>query len=201
MGRIVVNLDDQAVRAGGHCGQRHGVDEVVHTGAMAGIHHHGQVGQLVQHWNRGDIQRVAGGGFESADTALAENDIFVAAGHDVLGAHQQFLDGVGKAALEQDGLADLTQLLEQLEVLHVARANLNDVNVLKQRQMVDVHDLGDDGQAGFLLGFAQQLDALAVESLEGVGGGAGLERAAAEHICAGSLDGFGHRQDLVVVLH
>ena len=62
--------------------------------------------------------------------------LLVAAGHDVFRAHQQLLERVGKAALEQDrACLDRAQLLQQIEILHVARADLNDVNILEQRQM------------------------------------------------------------------
>ena len=51
-------------------------------------------------------------------------------GDDVLGRHQQLLDGGAHAALEQHGLAQLAHRLQQREVLHVARADLEDVGVL-----------------------------------------------------------------------
>ena len=77
-------------------------------------------------------ERVAGVVVKRADAALAEDDLLVAAGHDVFRAHQQLFDGVGQAALEQDGLVGLAKLLEQVKVLHIPRADLNHVDVLEQ---------------------------------------------------------------------
>ena len=67
--------------------------------------------------------------------------------------------------------------------------------------MLGVHDLGDDGQARGRLGLQQQPDALLVEALEGVGGGAGLEGPAPEDMRAAGLDGLGHGDDLLLRLH
>ena len=67
--------------------------------------------------------------------------------------------------------------------------------------MVRLHDLGDDGQPGGLLGLAEQLQALFVQALEGVGRGAGLERAAPKHPRAAGLHRLGHFDDLLTGLH
>ena len=82
------------------------------------------------------VERVAGVIVERADAALAEDDLLVAAGHDVLGAHQQLLERVGQAALEQDRLVrSCPARLQQVKVLHIARAHLNHVHVVEQRQI------------------------------------------------------------------
>ena len=67
--------------------------------------------------------------------------------------------------------------------------------------MVGVHDFSDDGQAGLPLGLQQQLNTVRLQSLEVIGGGAGLERAAPEHGGSGGLDAFGHGDDLILALH
>ena len=119
---------------------------------MAGIYHDGQMGLFVDDGHGGKIQRVAGVLFKGADAALAEDDLLVAACHDVLGAHDPLLDGVAQAALEQHRLVHLAHRLEQLEVLHIACADLHHVHILlKLRDAVLAHQLGDDGQTG---GFA-----------------------------------------------
>ena len=105
------------------------------------------------------------------------------------------------SALEQHRLAQAADLLEHFKVLHVARADLQDVHIFKQGDLGGVHDLADDGQARQLLGLEQQLDAVAMEALEGIGGGAGLEGAAAQDGGARGLDGLGHGADLLLALH
>ena len=41
----------------------------------------------------GDVAGVAGGGFEGADAAFAQDDVGIAVGDDVFGGHQEFFDG------------------------------------------------------------------------------------------------------------
>ena len=159
------------------------------------------MGHLVEGGHGGQVQGVPGGRLKGADAPLAQDHVLVAPGHDVLGAHQQLLEGVGQAPLQEDGLAGVAQLFEQLEVLHVPGAHLDHIHVLEQGQVVGVHDLGDDGQAGGLFGLQQQLDAVGLQALEGVGGGAGLERAAPEHGGSGGLHALSHRDDLLLALH
>ena len=63
-----------------------------------------------------------------------------------------------EATLEQDGLAGLTEFFQQLEVLHIACANLEAVALVHED--VDVRrigDLGNDRQTGCLVRLVQQL--------------------------------------------
>ena len=91
--------------------------------------------------------------------------------------------------LSSTGLPHSATPPEQREVLHVAGADLQDVRVLGHHlDLVRLHDLGHHRQAGLLLASAQQLEAVLLEPLEGVGRGARLEGAAAEHVRAGRLD-------------
>ena len=64
-------------------------------------------------------------------------------------------------------------------------------------QVARVHDLGDDRQAGVVARRGQHLEALLAEALEGVGRGARLEGAAAQHVAARRLDGAGGLQHLL----
>ena len=66
-GGIVVYLDDQAVRPAGCRGQSHGLDIAGHAGGVAGVHDDGQMGQLMEHGDCGQVQGVPGGGLEGAD--------------------------------------------------------------------------------------------------------------------------------------
>ena len=117
----------------------------------------GQVGLLFDDGNHREVQRVAGVLFKGADAALAENDVFVAACHNVFGAHDPLLDGVGKAALQQHGLFHFAHRFQQPEVLHVARADLHKVHILLELvDFVLAHQLADNGQArGLARGFTR----------------------------------------------
>ena len=65
--------------------------------------------------------------------------------------------------------------------MHVARTDLNYINVLEKREVFGVHYLGNDGEPRFAFSLDQKLYPFALQALEIVGRGAGLERAAAKH--------------------
>src|SRR5690606_16759495 len=99
------------------------------AGCVRGVHDDGQVRELADEGEDAEVEGVARHRLEGADAALAEDDLPVAGGEDVLGGHEPLLDGGGEAALEHDGLADGAELLEEGEVLHVARAYLQNVGI------------------------------------------------------------------------
>ena len=112
MGRVVVDLDQQSVGTGSHGAHGQGIYQPALAGGMAGIDDDGQVGQLPQHGDAGQIQGVAGVALKGADTSLAEDHILIAAGHDVLGAHQPLLVGGGHAPFDHDGFVLMAYGLE-----------------------------------------------------------------------------------------
>ena len=145
---VVVHLDDQPIRSGGHRRQGHTLHHPRPAAGVGGVYHHRQVGQLLDRQYRRQIQGVAGVGLKGADTPFAQDHLVVAPRHDVFRAHQPLLNGGGQAPLEQDGLAGLAHLLQKVEVLHVARPDLNDVHPLfKKGQLVGAHQLSDDRHA------------------------------------------------------
>ena len=93
---------------------------------------------------------------------------------------------VAQAALQHDGTAAFAERFEENEVLHVARADLQDVGVFRDEIDVAIaHDFGDDAEAGGVSRLLQELQAVLFQALEIVGRGARLERAAAEELGAG----------------
>ena len=200
LGGVVVHLDHQAVGPGGYGGLGQFRNHPGVAAGVAGVHDDGQMGHLVEHDHTGQVQRVAHTGLEGTDAALAEDDVLVALGHDVLGAHHELFQRVGEAALEQHRLLLAAHGLEQLKVLHVAGTDLDEVHVLEQGQMLGVHDLGDDGGTGGTAGQFEQIQALAAHTLEGVGGGAGLEGTAAQQGSTGVLHALGAVGDLLFAL-
>ena len=90
---------------------------------------------------------------------------------------------------------------QQRVVLHVARAELDDVGDLEHRlEVAGVHQLGDDRQAGALLGLGQQAQPLLPQALEGVRARARLVGAAAQHRRAAGEHRVGGGQQLVARL-
>ena len=98
--------------------------------------------------------------------------------------------------LKRMGFLSVAELLEQLEVLHVARADLDHVHILKQRQVAEPSMISVTiGQAGYALAppTSSSMPSRA-QSLEGIGRGARLERAAAQQRRARGLHRLGHRR-------
>ena len=124
-----MNFDHQAVCACCRCRESHGLDEAALSGGVAGVNNDRQMTQLLQNRNCRKVKGISCIGFKSTDATLAEDDVLIAAGHDILGAHQPLLIGGGHAALDHDGLVLMTNGLQQIEVLHVAGTNLNHIYI------------------------------------------------------------------------
>src|SRR3990172_2752863 len=97
-------LQDQAIGTGGDHPERYRLDQAALAGTVAGGGDDGKGAELLHERDGVDVHGVAGGGLEGADAALAEDDVGVALGEDVLGGEEPLLDGGGHAALQEDGL-------------------------------------------------------------------------------------------------
>src|SRR3990170_2833386 len=200
--RVRVNLDEQAVDAGGDGGQRDGRYQIPLAGSVAGVADDGQMADPLDHRDGVDIEGESRGRLVRADAALAEDDVAVAVGEDVLGGEQPLLDRRPHAALEEHGLVRLADLVQEGEVLHVAAAYLEDVGVAGDEvDVAGVHHLGDDGQAGLGAGFGEDLEALFAVAAEGVGATAGLEGAAAQDMGTGGLHRPRRLHDVLLRVH
>ena len=195
-----MHLDHQTIGTGSDRSFRQLRHHPCVAAGVAGIHHHRQVGHLVQHDHTGKVQRVAHTGLKGADAALAQDDVLVALCHDVLGTHHELFQRVGKAALEQYRLFLAANGLKQLKVLHIAGTYLNEVHVFKQGQVLGVHDLGHNGRTGGTARQLEQVQTLAAHTLKGVGRGAGLECTAAQQGSARRLYPLGAVGDLLLAL-
>src|ERR1035438_1559525 len=92
---VGMDFDHQAVGARGYGGPRHGSHDVAAPGGVRRIGENRQVGQFLHRRDGGEIERVARVGFEGAYAALAENNVVVAAGQDVLGGEIERVARVG----------------------------------------------------------------------------------------------------------
>ncbi len=93
--------------------------------------------------------------------------------------------------LRRTGRPRAARRAQQREVLHVARADLQDVGVAgDDRHFFPGEDLRHHRQARLLACFRQELQAAHAQALELVGRGAGLVSAAAEHVRARSRHGL-----------
>ena len=88
-------------------------------------------------------------------------------------------------------------MFEQREVLHVARADLDDVGPLgDQLERLVVDGFGDDAESKAIADFGHDLECVYAESLKGVGRRAWLVGSAAEELCAGGRNLLGDGEGL-----
>ena len=139
----------------------------------------------LEHRHAADIERVARPLLVSADAALDEDDVRIAAADDVLRGIQELLQRGGQAALEDDRLGLLAQRAQQEAVLHVARAHPEDVDVIQHHiDLALVHDLAGDEHAILVGHLAGDLQAFLAQALEFVRRGTRLVGHAAQDLDA-----------------
>src|SRR5437764_939678 len=188
---VVVDFDDEAVGSGGDARARERHHHVVVSRSVRGVNDDGQVRDAADGGDGREVERVARVLREGAYAALAEYDVVVALGHYVLGGEKPLVEHRGESALQEHGQARAPRAAKEREVLHVARADLYYVAVaLDQVNAVLVQSLRNYLQAESLSYVGENLQAVIREALEGVWGGARLERAAAEEASAAASDGL-----------
>ena len=184
-----------------HAADRERLDQPALAGGVRRVDDDRQVRQVVHQRHRREVQRVARGRLERPDAALAQDDLRVAGRGDVLGGHQPLLDRGAEAALEHHRPARAPAREQQREVLHVARADLEDVRVLGHDvDLVGLHHLGDHRQPGPLARLREVAQALDAQALEAVRARARLERAAADDRRAVARDEVDGLDQLVAAL-
>ena len=90
-----------------------------------------------------------------------------------------------------------TDFFQKFEVLHIARADLDDVHVAEKVDVANAHNFGNDRHTRLLLRFEKKFDPFVAKSLERIRRSAGFERAAAKHGCARRFNRFSHFDDLL----
>ena len=155
---LMVDFEEEAIGADGDGGAGEGKNFVAFAGAMAGINEDGEMAAFFHCRDDGEVESIAGKIGEGANAALAKHDVVVALGEDIFRGHEEFVESGGHAAFKKDGEFGAASSLEEREVLHVARADLNDVGVmLHQRQRLVVHRFGDDKQTEVFTDFCENL--------------------------------------------
>src|SRR5882724_9060351 len=137
-----------------------------------------------------------------ADAALAKHDVVVALRHDVFGGHEKFVERGGHTALEEDGLFGAAGALEEGEILHVARADLNDIGVfLDEVERFAVDGFGDDAEAVRGADFRENFQSCFTKTLKTVRRSARFVGTAAKETRAGFFDAFGNGEALLFGFH
>jgi hypothetical protein len=195
---FVVDFDQEAIGSDGDGGAGEGENFVALAGAVAGIDEDREVTAFFDGGNDGEVEGVARKIGEGADAALAEHDVIVAFGEDIFGGHQKLVERGRHAAFEEDGLFGAASALEEGEILHVARADLDDVGVfLDEVEGFVVNGFGDDAEAVGGAYFRKNFQAVFAEALKAVRRRARLVGATAEEAHAGLLEAFGYGEALL----
>ena len=189
-GRMWMHFDQQRIGSHRDGAFAHGNDEIGAANALAGIDDNRAVGFLFDDRDGGEVECVAGVSLEGADAAFAKEQVRIFVGEHIFAREQPLFDLHREAAFEEDGFAGFGGGDEQLEVLRVARADLDDVRVFGDEiGVLFGKQFGDDGQASFSPRLVEQLQSFLAQTLEFVRRGARFERAAAQDGGAGFLDG------------
>ena len=116
---------------------------------MARVDRDGKVGTSPQYRDRAHVEGVAGGGFERANAALAEDHLGVAGLLDVARRLQPLVVCGRHASLDDDGQPAPSRRAEEGRVVHGARADHQCVDMtLQERDVVDLEGLCDHGKTG-----------------------------------------------------
>src|SRR5258708_6748597 len=162
-----MDFNQQTVSAHGNCGARKRQDLVALSGPVAGINHDRQVAQALYRGHDAEVERVARVIGKSPDAALAQDDLVIAFAHDIFRGHEKFFERGGHATFQQHRLARLARFFEQGKILHVARANLDDVSVFfDEIERFVVNGFGHYAHSVALANFRHDLQRFEPQSLK-----------------------------------
>ena len=136
-----VNFHHESMRPRRESGPGERTHSIPHPHSVGGIDENREVADLARERDDVEIEGIARVVVESSDPALAQDDPRVAFGEQVFGRHEPFLERRGDAALEEHRTAELSQSLQESEVLHAARPYLKD-GVLDSAVLWNTKDLG-----------------------------------------------------------
>ncbi len=197
-----MHLDHDPVGARRNRGPADRSNQAAPAGGVRGVGDDRQVRKFPDQGDSGDVKGVAQFGLEGADAAFTQHHVGISSRQQVFGRQQPLPDAGRRTALEKDRAFRDGHLPQQGEVLHVARPHLQHVGVLgNQLDVFRAQHFGDHRQAGYSARFAQQTEPFLAQSLEVVGGGAGLVGASAQHAGACGPDRKGSAEQLFPRLH
>ena len=176
-----MHLHHDPVGSSRNAGVRHGRNHPTLPCGVAWVNDDREMRQPAQDWNGIEVEGVARGGLKGSNAALAEDELRVSSGQDVLRGEEPLLNRPREASLQHHGHARSPDRIEEREVLHVASANLKHVGELGHHiNLRRLHHLRDDGETRALPRLREEAEPIKTEPLEGVRRGARLEGPAAE---------------------
>ncbi len=158
--------------------------------------------KLVHNRDRGNIQRISRVSFERANAALTSNDVVIPASHNVFSGEQQFFKRRRNPALQQDWSFQFSQFAQQIEILHIPRAHLQNVHVRQHHfDLRNFHHLADHQQVELVSGFAQKFKRFESQSLKRIRRATRLECSSPQRPRSSLRHQFCNREELFPRLH
>ena len=197
-----MNLNDQSVRPSGNRSQGYWSNQIPLPCAVTGIAYNRKMAESFDHRNSSHVKCETGEGLKASDSTLTENHFLVPTSHHIFGCQQPLFVGRGQTALDHDGLTKLANLIKKVVVLHVPRANLQDICVLGHCVYIfHRHDLGNNRKTGFLLCSLEQLQAIFSHSSKAVRGGPRLKSSTPHHCGSRSFHSSGSGDHLLFIFN
>jgi len=166
-GRVRMYLNEESIGSHSDGTETKSLDQVGVAASLRGINHDRAMSLLPKDRDRHQVQGIAGVGFKGADTAFAENEVRVAAGEDIFSGQEPLFDQHGGTALEQNRFTGMGCGDQELEVLSVAGANLDNIGILCDHfGMFFGETLGHDSQPGGFTRLGQELQPFFSQALK-----------------------------------
>lgn len=127
-------FDYQSAGTGGNSGATHIENKVAAPGTVTGVGDNRQVGLLHEYRYGGNIEGIPGIIFtftQGQHTPLTEDDVAVSLGGDIFGTGKEFFNTRPEMPLVQDRLVFPGHGSNQVLVIHILGANLEDIDVLR----------------------------------------------------------------------
>src|SRR6185369_11950610 len=141
------------------------------------------MGYLLDQRNYREIQGVAGGGLKGADAPFAKDDMGVSLCKDVFGSGEELLQSGAHPPFQEDRFLYPPDFTEQIEVLHVPCANLEQIRgFCHQTNSIRAHDFGHYGKPRLFACLHKKFEPLLAQSLKGMRTGARFEGSAAQKV-------------------
>src|SRR5258706_10058489 len=151
-----MNFDEQTIGACSDRSQRNAFYIVASASGVTGIPKHWQMRFFLQSRNGVYIKSEAGLRLKSADAAFAQQDLSVPVSQNIFSGEQKLFGRGAKPTFKQNRLGKFTDCIQQKDILHVSRADLQYNYILAgNTRLFCRHDLRNNWQPRLLSHFSQ----------------------------------------------
>src|ERR1700745_4279498 len=145
-----MDFNQKAVSADRGCAAAKHFYQVGPSTALTRVHNDGEMRLLFGNGDGRQIKRIASIGLKCPDTAFTKQDAGVAVCQEVFSGKHPFFNSLVHAAFQEDWFARFSALDQELEILSVARPNLQDISGFCHVFYVPfAQDFSNDLKSGF----------------------------------------------------